>query len=133
MTYVDDLDSNLFTDDALRTNMLTQISQYGQVPSQLLFSPHPKRMQRSAILEENMKSSENLPMDVIPQQILHLKHKSAVSSIRIQNDGFLVMDSIGRCSYHQIDFHTFDKNNFPCTITISDRHTKRVVSNVTVG
>ena len=122
MTYVDDIRLAALHDDVARQNLLTQIAQYGQTPSQLLFKPHPARYSRD----------QALPHDLHPQIVLRTRHKSPLASILLLEDRMLLLDSAGRCSCHGVDTRNCDKNGFPCTITIQEKHTKRVASGLTV-
>lgn len=121
-------------DEALQANLLMQIAQYGQTPSQLLNSPHPIRPSRK---EHLASQTEGIPAGllssgVIPQKVLRTKHKTAITSMLFQKDRLIVMDSVGRCSVHSILGNPDASAGLPLEIQVSDKHTKRTVSGVTV-
>lgn len=120
ITYVDDLEIQSIMDESLRTNMLTQVAQYGQIPTQLFTSPHPSRLTRQSA-------------ELVPQQVYHLHHKTALQSILIRDKAILCIDAVGRCSLHELNRDEKDRSNFPCTITPSEKHTKRSISGITTA
>lgn len=136
MTYVDDIHLAALHDDVARQNLLTQIAQYGQTPSQLLFKPHPTRYSRDQALDLAFPQVHalcvTLPHDLHPQIVLHTRHKSPLASVLLLEDRLLLLDAAGRCSCHGVDTRNCDKNGFSCTITIQEKHTKRVASGLTV-
>lgn len=137
MTYVEDIDLSAVSDDATRQNLITQIAQYGQIPAQLLLKPHPVRYSREQALALALPSvhaqcSSLLPA-LVPQIVLHTRHKSPIASVLIADDHITLLDSVGRCSCHALDATACDESNFPFTFTINDKHTKRVASGLTVA
>lgn len=120
ITYVDDLDIQSVSDESLRANMLVQVAQYGQTPSQLFTSPHPARSAKPVA-------------EFIPQHLYRLRHKAALQSILVQSKSILCVDSLGRYSLHSLNSAERDPTNFPVTILPSEKHTKRSVSGVTTS
>lgn len=120
ITYVDDLDIQSVSDESLRANMLMQVAQYGQTPSQLFTSPHPSR----GMLEVS---------EFIPQHVYRLRHKAALQAILVQPKSILCVDSLGRYSLHQLNPSERDPTNFPVTILPSEKHTKRSIAGVTTS
>ena len=134
LTYVEDLTVDTSLDEGLRANLLMQVAQYGQTPSQLLTTPHPARSSRQEVATSQL---EGIPVSllaegVIPQKVLRTKHKTAVAALLFQGDHLFVLDSVGRCSIHTVQ-STFDTSTgLPLEVTVSEKHTKRTVSGVTV-
>lgn len=120
ITYVDDLDLQSVSDESLRANMLMQVAQYGQTPSQLFTSPHPARAAKPE-------------SDLIPQHLYRLRHKAALQSILPLPKSILCVDSLGRFSLHQLNSAERDPTDFPVTILPSEKHTKRSISGVTTA
>ena len=134
LTYVEDLTLDTSLDEGLRANLLMQVAQYGQTPSQLLTTPHPARSSRHEVAISELEGipASLLAEGVIPQKVLRTKHKTAVAALLFQEDRLLMLDSVGRCSTHTVQ-STFDTSTgLPLGITVSEKHTKRTVSGVTV-
>lgn len=116
----------------MKESLLSQIANYGQCPEQLLIHDHPARYPIRQYILSIIPPSVTLPREVISQQILQTKHKSSIQSILVNSDNFILIDSAGRCSINSVNFNELDKNFFPAVFSMSEKHTKRVVNNLTV-
>lgn len=128
--YIQELASDL--EAPMKESLLSQIANYGQIPEQLFIRDHPARYPYDQYILSTVPPSVNLPRDIVSQQILQTKHKSAIQSILVKSQSFLLIDSVGRSSSNQVDFTQMDKNFFPAVFTVSEKHTKRIVNNLTV-
>ena len=119
-------------DPTMKESLLSQIANYGQCPEQLFTQDHPSRYNYNQFIMSRLPPTVSLPKEMISQQLLQTKHKSAIQSILVQSDCFMLVDVAGRCSVNLVDFSQIDKNQFPAVFTMSEKHTKRIVNNLTV-